>query len=549
MKVNTPPSGLKYTPNKVVLTKGKAMTPTLPTYLGDAVTSFSISGPLPAGLSFNLVTGEISGTPTGIQVAPVEYTITATNIAGSTTTTFILSINDVPPVIAYSPSNVVATKGTAIAAANPVSTGGAVVSYSIAPTLPSGMNFNATSGQISGTPTVLQTTAVLYTITATNSGGTATAAFSITVNDIPPTSLLYTPATQRATINTAITTMTPSNQGGAVVRYSISPALPAGLSMNTSSGLISGTLIVQLSGTVEYTITATNSGGSTTAKVTIIYNTAPSGLTLSKTNLYETNLVGDLVATMGTVDIDLGDTHTYSLVAGAGSADNRAFTISGNRLLAAQVFDFQTQNSFNIRLRTTDNGGLSFDRMVTIYISELPQVTGQSSFQYNNTISNTPIISKGYSSQLNIAGAGIASVSWSPALGLSATNVLNPVAKPSVTTTYSVTITNSFGSVITLKITVEVKDDYLVTPNNILTPNRDGYNDYWTIQNIETYPDNEILVYDRNGRILHKATAYNNRWEGTSNGKPLATGTYYYIIRFRNNPKAVIKGFISIVNQ
>jgi gliding motility-associated-like protein len=525
------------------------MTPTLPTYLGDAVTSFSISGALPAGLSFNLVTGEISGTPTGIQVAPVEYIITATNIAGSTTTTFILTINDVPPVIAYSPSNVVATKGTAIAVANPVSTGGAVVSYSIAPTLPSGMNFNTTSGQISGAPTVLQTTAVLYTITATNSGGTATAAFSITVNDIPPTSLLYTPATQRATINTAITTMTPSNQGGAVVRYSISPALPAGLSMNTSSGLISGTLIVQLSGTVEYTITATNSGGSTTAKVTIIYNTAPSGLTLSKTNVYETNLVGDLVATMGTVDIDLGDTHAYSLVAGAGSADNRAFTISGNRLLAAQVFDFQAQNSFNIRLRTTDNGGLSFDRMVTIYISELPQVTGQSSFQYNNTISNTPIISKGYSSQLNIAGVGIASVSWSPALGLSATNVLNPVAKPSVTTTYSVTITNSFGSVITLKITVEVKDDYLVTPNNILTPNRDGYNDYWTIQNIESYPDNEILVYDRNGRILHKATAYNNRWEGTSNGKPLATGTYYYIIRFRNNPKAVIKGFISIVNQ
>jgi gliding motility-associated-like protein len=187
--------------------------------------------------------------------------------------------------------------------------------------------------------------------------------------------------------------------------------------------------------------------------------------------------------------------------------------------------------------------------MVTIYISELPQVTGQSSFQYNNTISNTPIISKGYSSQLNIAGAGIASVSWSPAVGLSATNILNPVAKPSVTTTYSVTITNSFGSVITLKITVEVKDDYLVIPNNILTPNRDGYNDYWTIQNIESYPDNEILVYDRNGRILHKATAYNNRWEGTSNGKPLATGTYYYIIRFRNNPKAVHKGFISIVNQ
>jgi gliding motility-associated-like protein len=112
-----------------------------------------------------------------------------------------------------------------------------------------------------------------------------------------------------------------------------------------------------------------------------------------------------------------------------------------------------------------------------------------------------------------------------------------------------VTITNSFGSVAVLKITVEVKDDYYIIPNNIMTPNRDGINDFWVIQNIESYPDNEVLIYDRNGKVQYKTNNYNNRWDGTSNGKPLATGTYYYIIRFRNNTKAVFKGFISIVNQ
>lgn len=56
-----------------------------------------------------------------------------------------------------------------------------------------------------------------------------------------------------------------------MVSYSVSPALPAGLTLNTSSGIISGTPTT-LAAAANYTITATNTGGSTTASVSITVN-------------------------------------------------------------------------------------------------------------------------------------------------------------------------------------------------------------------------------------------------------------------------------------
>ena len=91
---------------------------------------------------------------------------------------------------------------------------------------------------------------------------------SITVNDVPPSSLSYStnPAVYRK--GTAIANNTPSSGGGPVVSYGISPALPAGLSFSTSTGVISGTPTVVSSAT-SYTVTATNSGGDATTTLTI----------------------------------------------------------------------------------------------------------------------------------------------------------------------------------------------------------------------------------------------------------------------------------------
>jgi hypothetical protein len=83
-----------------------------------------------------------------------------------------------------------------------------------------------------------------------------------------PSALSYSSNPATYAKDTAITSNTPTNTGGAVVSYSVSPALPAGLTLNTSTGVISGTPTVATP-TASYTVTATNSGGSTTASLSI----------------------------------------------------------------------------------------------------------------------------------------------------------------------------------------------------------------------------------------------------------------------------------------
>ena len=369
--------------------------------------------------------------------------------------------------------------------------------------------------------------------------------------DVVPSELVYTPSTQVSALNKAIVDMVASAQGGIVVSYAITPALQPGLAFDTATGTISGSrtsLDGSASGSVEYTITATNSGGSTTSKITIVYNVPATNITLSKANIYEGNQTGEVIGSLTSTDPDADDTHTYSLVSGDGSEDNGFFSINGDKLLAGRVFDYKQRNSFSIRLRTTDQEGMSYEKSFTITVSEEPTVLGQSSEQYYGLTNSTPVISLGTQSQLYITGNGISTVQWSPATGLSNPNILNPIARPKQTTTYTVTIINNAGSVTTLQITVEVKNDYLVEAQNIVTPNGDGINDFWVIKNLEDYPDNEVTIYDQTGKVLYKAANYNQRWDGTSGGRKLATGTYYYILRFRNNPKAIHKGFVTLLN-
>jgi gliding motility-associated-like protein len=148
---------------------------------------------------------------------------------------------------------------------------------------------------------------------------------------------------------------------------------------------------------------------------------------------------------------------------------------------------------------------------------------------------------------LTVSGDNIVSYSWSPSAGLSNTNSSNPVATPSQTTTYSVTVTNNQGSTTTVSLTVTVREDYNVIAHNILTPNGDGVNDTWFVDNINSYPKAEIKIFDKSGRIIyHKAEGYTNDWNAQLNTNNLISDVYYYIINFGRG-LSVKKGFITVI--
>ena len=92
-------------------------------------------------------------------------------------------------------------------------------------------------------------------------------------------------------------------------------------------------------------------------------------------------------------------------------------------------------------------------------------------------------------------------------------------------------------------------DSILNIPNGI-TPNGDGANDVFYIDNLAYYPENDIIIFNRWGDIVYKAKPYLNDWNGTSQqGKPLPDGTYYYILRLDIGDGEMYKGDITILKN
>jgi gliding motility-associated-like protein len=73
---------------------------------------------------------------------------------------------------------------------------------------------------------------------------------------------------------------------------------------------------------------------------------------------------------------------------------------------------------------------------------------------------------------------------------------------------------------------------------SVFTPNGDGANDKFVIPGIEEYPDNSLMIYDRNGNLVFSQAPYKNGFDGMTSGTTflnsrdglLPTGTYYYVL-------------------
>jgi hypothetical protein len=126
----------------------------------------------------------------------------------------------------------------------------------------------APNGALSGTPAPTDAGLNRWTVQVSSSGGTDTATLLIDVvapGPNPPSGLSYS-SPPVYTKGVAIANLSPSTSGGGVVRYTATPKLPSGLRLNSTTGLISGTPLAPTPA-ATYTITATNTDGSTTASV------------------------------------------------------------------------------------------------------------------------------------------------------------------------------------------------------------------------------------------------------------------------------------------
>jgi serine protease len=301
--------------------------------------TYSASG-LPAGLSINSSSGLISGTPTTAGTSSVSVTATDTTGA-SGNASFSWTVNPVVAntVTVTNPGSQTSTVGTAVSLQIQASdsASGQTLTYS-ASGLPAGLSINSSSGLISGTPTTTGNSSVTVTATDTT-GASGNAAFSWTVNPVAGNTITVTnPGSQTSTVGTAVSLQIQASDSasGQTLTYSAS-GLPAGLSIDSSSGLISGTPTT--AGTSSVSVTATDTtGASGSASFSWTVNPVVAN-TVTVTNPgSQTSTVGTAVSLqIQASDSASGQTLTYSasgLPAGL-SINSSSGLISGTPTAAA----------------------------------------------------------------------------------------------------------------------------------------------------------------------------------------------------------------------
>ena len=224
---------------------------------GTAPYSFAvISGALPTGLSLNTSSGAISGTPSAS--GAYNFTIRATD-ANSNIGSQAYTVNIAPVPLTVNPTTLPnGTQGSVYTQTVTTSGGTGPYTYTVTSgALPAGLSINVNSGAITGTPSAAGP--YNFTIQSTDStSNTGSRAYAVSIGTI---SLALNPATlPNGTQGTAYNQNVTATGGTGPYTYAVSSgALPAGLSLNSGSGAISGT--PSGSGASSFTVQATDSNG------------------------------------------------------------------------------------------------------------------------------------------------------------------------------------------------------------------------------------------------------------------------------------------------
>ncbi len=237
---------------------------------------------------------------------------------------------------------------------------------------------------------------------------------------------------------------------------------------------------------------------------------------ISKSIIVNTPVVPVIAASLNPIcsgeTTTLSITGSYSSIAWAGTTGTSA--------------NLDVSQTGLYKVNTTDTKGcLSSD---SITINAKPILTF--------TVSADTTIKSG--DQVTLLASGADSYLWSPGKTLSDSVIANPIAKPSLTTTYNVlgSKTGFCGSRDSVKITV-ITTGQIINPPVLFSPNGDSFNDLWKIPETDSYPDCTMTIYDGHGSQVYQRKGYNsaNYWNGTYNGTPVPDGTYFYVFSCPNS--------------
>ena len=369
-----------------------------------------------------------------------------------------------------------------------------VYGYSISPDLPAGLNFNAFTGEISGTPTELSTNTT-YTITVRNSGGVNTTTITIEVIDQLP-GLSYSPENLTLTNNTASShlPLAPTITGsGAITSWALNnTSLPSGISFSTSTGTFSGTP-TELWNTTAYMVWANNSGGSAVAYFNITVNDQVPELNISPENTTATN--NTAITTIVITSTGPGEIVTWEL---EGTLPTGLTWTSANQTIWGAPTELMTTTQYTIWANNT--GGPVFATLNITVNDQVPglNISPENTTATNNTAITTIVITSTGPGEIvtwELEGTLPTGLTWTSANQ----TIWGAPTELMTTTQYTIWANNTGGSVsATLNITVNDQVPGLnISPENTTATNNTAIT---TIVITSTGPG-EIVTWELEGTL------------------------------------------------
>ncbi len=146
---------------------------------------------------------------------------------------------------------------------------------------------------------------------------------------------------------------------------------------------------------------------------------------------------------------------------------------------------------------------------------------------------------------ITLIGTGGVTFWWQPNYNIKYITTSQADVWPITTTTYTLYTIDQHGCFANDDVIVNVRNGDLLFFYSAFTPNGDGDNDVFYIGNLVKYPDNNLKIYNRYGKMVYNASNYDNTWSGTYLGDSLPAGTYFYI--FNDGKDKLYKGSVTII--
>ncbi len=347
------------------------------------------------------------------------------------------------------------------------------------------------------------------------------------------------------------------------------PGFGGGISTQTASMMEYGNATLYTMSTSETVVNATctnPSAGSIT--VTPVGGIAPYSYSINGGAFQSTNVFTGLTQGVKNLIIKDAGCETITKSVTVGFDNNLTLTVNRDTVVCAgaPVPMLATANGATATYAWSPATGLSStsinNPVATVNSNAAFTVTASlngctQSKTVNIGIKANPVISAGADKtivigdevQLQGSATNFVTIAWSPANTLSNANSFTPIAKPTTTTTYTLSVVNNNNCTSTDQVVITVLTNCL-NVMNAFTPNGDGANDLWLVTSGSACTKQvSVAVFNRYGNTVYKNDNYQNDWNGNYNGKPVADGTYYYNVTYKTiaGKTITLKGDVTIL--